>query len=104
MIEALHNPRGSILPVFAKPGARQDAVLGPLGRVLRVAVRAAPEGGKANQAIVAVLADALGVHRSRVVQLSGRTSPRKRFLIEGVPPDELLARLRLTPATTGPAG
>ena len=45
---------------------------------------AAPEKGKANAAIVAVLSDSLGVAKSQIELISGETSQQKRFLIVGV--------------------
>jgi uncharacterized protein YggU (UPF0235/DUF167 family) len=56
---------------------------------LRVAVSAAPEKGKANAAVAAVLAEALGCKASQVELLSGETARAKRFLVSGVPPDDL---------------
>jgi uncharacterized protein len=87
------HERGTILTVRAQPGARKNAVLGERGGSLRVAVSAAPERGKANAAIQDVLADAIGCKASQVGLLSGETSRTKRFLISGVPPDELQRRL-----------
>ena len=49
----------------------------------RIKVAAAPEKGKANNALCAFLADHFGVPRSRVSILSGETSHIKRVRIEG---------------------
>ena len=80
-VEIVQTDRGVIVPVRAQPGARRNGILGVRDRMLRVAVTAAPEKGKANRAIVAVLSDALGVPKSRIELIDGETSPRKRFLI-----------------------
>ena len=93
MIALTPHDRGTVLPVKAQPGARKDAVLGERAEALRVAVSAAPERGKANEAIGRILADALRVRSSGIRLLSGETSRDKRFLIEDVTPDELRARL-----------
>ena len=61
---------GSILPVVAQPGARRNAVLGERAGALRVAVTAPPDKGKANAAILALLAEVLGC--------KPRGSPRSR--------------------------
>jgi uncharacterized protein len=87
------HERGSILPVRAQPGARKNALLGERAGALRVAVTAAPERGKANEALAEVLAEALGLRPSQVALLSGETSREKRFLIVGLGPEELLARI-----------
>lgn len=60
-----------------KPGARENAVSGVKADELHVRVRAAPEKGKANEAVVRLLADALGVPKSRVGVKTGAGSPRK---------------------------
>ena len=52
--------------------------------MLRIAVTAAPEKGKANKAIAQLLAKTLGIAKSRVVLQSGETSRKKTFLIVGV--------------------
>jgi uncharacterized protein len=51
---------------------------------LKVAVHAAPEKGKANAAIIEVLAEKLGLKRSQIHLISGETTPKKTVLIEGV--------------------
>jgi uncharacterized protein (TIGR00251 family) len=93
VIALTSDARGTVLPVKAQPGARREGVLGERAGALRVAVSAAPERGKANAAIVAVLADALRVKRSEIALLSGETSRDKRFLVEGLAPDDVMARL-----------
>jgi uncharacterized protein YggU (UPF0235/DUF167 family) len=59
---------------------------------LVVRVRAAPLDGKANQAVVAVVAAALGVARSAVTLLSGQAARRKRLRIQGEP-DRIVSAL-----------
>ena len=93
MIAVEPHARGSILPVRARPGAKVDAVLDEHGGALRVAVTAAPEQGKANAAIVAVLAEALGCKPSQIALLSGPKARAKRFLVVGLSPEELRARI-----------
>ena len=93
MIALTAHERGTVLPVKAQAGARKNAILGERAGAVRVAVSAAPERGKANEAIQAVLARAIGCKLSQVGLISGETSREKRFLIVGVTPDELRARL-----------
>ena len=68
----------------AHPGSRRNAILGVREGALRVAVTAAPEKGKANQAIAALLGKTLGIPKSAIELVSGDTSQHKRFVIEGV--------------------
>ena len=83
------DPRGVVLPVRAQTGARRNGVVGLRDGMLRIAVTAAPEKGKANKAIIDVLSKALDVPKSAIVLLSGESSPRKRFLILGRNIEEL---------------
>ena len=70
--------------MLAHPGAKRNAILGERAGALRVAVTAAPERGKANEAIQTLLAESLGLKPSRISLISGATSRRKRFLLEGI--------------------
>jgi len=59
------------------PGSSRDAVIGRLGDSLKVKVSAPPEGGKANKALVKVLAKWLGISPELVVIKSGFQSQKK---------------------------
>jgi uncharacterized protein (TIGR00251 family) len=87
------HPDGVVLPVLAHPGSKRNAVLGERAGALRVAVTAPPEKGKANAAVQAVLAEALGLKPAQLALLSGAGSRPKRFLIAGINPEELARRL-----------
>jgi len=93
VIQLEPHSRGVVLPVRAQPRARRDAIIGKHGGQLRIAVTEPPEKGKANQSIIEVLCEQLGLKKSQVVLLSGETSRAKRFLVAGLKSDELLARL-----------
>lgn len=92
-LNLMAHAQGTILPVRAQPGARKNAIVGTHAGALRVSVSAPPEKGKANAAIQALLADAIGCKAAQVALLSGETARQKRFLIEGLTPDELRQRL-----------
>ncbi len=85
---------GAAFYVKAHAGARRDAVGGAHDGMLKVEVTTAPEKGKANKAIVKLLAKTLGLGAGSVTLLSGETNARKRFGVEGVTPEALRARLR----------
>lgn len=87
------HPDGATLTVRAQPGARTAGVLGVQAGALKVAVTAPPQDGRANAALVEVLADWLGVRRSRVELLTGQTSRNKVFLIHGVTAEWLTERV-----------
>ncbi len=78
------TPNGVEMTVKVVPGASRDRVAGVLGDALKVAVSAPPEKGKANQAVIEILAKALGVKRNAIQIVAGHTQPRKTVLIVGV--------------------
>lgn len=89
---------GIRIRVAAHPGARRDAVEGLRaeadgGVALRVAVRAAPEGGKANEAVIRLLAREWGIPRRSLRLVSGAGDRRKSFHLSGEP-KALLAHLQ----------
>ena len=82
------------LAVKVTPKASRNALLGWHGEALKIAVTAAPERGKANAAVQALLADALGLPKSAVSLLRGDTQSQKLFEISGLSDAEIAARLR----------
>ena len=87
-------PDGASFLVKAHAGSRREGLGGVHDGMLRVDVSVAPEKGKANKAILKVLAKAIGVPPSQLVLLSGDTSPRKRFGVRGMDSATLAAILR----------
>lgn len=75
---------GVQINVKAVPGASRSRIVGWLGDHLKVAVAAPPEGGKANKAICALLAEVLGVKAQDVQVVAGGSSPRKRVFVAGM--------------------
>jgi hypothetical protein len=77
------------------PGARESAVVGRHGEGWKVRVSAAPERGRANDALVELLSETLAVARSDVHVVSGLSRRDKIVELSGIAPDEtdrLLAR------------
>ena len=74
-IRALADPQGR-LALRVTPGARTESIEISVGRLL-VKVRAKPQDGAANQAVLALLASALGVATSRLQMLRGATGREK---------------------------
>lgn len=85
---------GVIIRVRAQPCAHRKGVTGVRDGELCVAVTAPPDRGRANDAIVKVLAKVIGAPRSRVKILSGETNRHKRLMVEGVAVEEVVAALR----------
>lgn len=78
------HPNGVVIKVKARPGARRNAFAGLHDGALRVDVTAAPEKGKANEAIIALLAKHFQLSKSRIELLSSSANPQKKFLLAGV--------------------
>ena len=75
------------------PGSSRDRVAGRYGDGVKVQVRAPPEGGRANEAVVRVIAETLGLKPQQVRIIKGHTQPRKLVEIDGVEPGDILSRL-----------
>jgi uncharacterized protein (TIGR00251 family) len=65
------------LRLRVSPRAKRNAILGLRGDTLKVSVTAVPERGKANDAVVALLAEALDVAPSSIELVSGASSKDK---------------------------
>ena len=72
---------GTLIEVRVTPRASRNAVLLDDGAI-RVTVTTVPEDGKANAAVIKLLAKALGVAKSRLVLVRGATSRDKLFRID----------------------
>jgi len=93
MIELSNHSDGVILPVRAQPGASKNGVRGEQNGMLKVSVTQIAERGKANKAIIEVLAKSLDLRRSQIELISGELQPQKRFLIRGILADDLAQRI-----------
>jgi len=81
------------LTVKVIPGASQDQVVGWLGAALKVRVRAQPEKGKANTAVVALLADFLSTPAGNIDVCYGQTSRNKVIEIRGISDAEIRKKI-----------
>jgi uncharacterized protein len=80
LISALNETaRGVFLTVKATPKAAHTQIAGIRGGAVMVKVTDAPEKGKANLAVAALLAKAIGVPRSAFELVSGETNRNKVF-------------------------
>lgn len=84
--------------VRAQPGAKRSGVVGTWNEHLKVAVRAPAEDGRANEELLGVLADALGLRASALAVLRGAKARQKEVL---VPLAESIVRERLLRALEG---
>jgi uncharacterized protein (TIGR00251 family) len=81
------------------PGTTHPGVVGRLGDAWKVRVTAPPEAGRANEAVLTLLADALGVGRRDLSLVSGRTSRDKIVTLSGL--TDAAADARLAAAARG---
>jgi hypothetical protein len=63
------------------------------GEVIRVHVSAPPEKGKANKELIRFIAKRLGIPKTTVVLLSGKTSRRKRIQVNGIGKEQVMRTL-----------
>lgn len=82
------SPAGLSLFVRVTPNAGRDAIEGVEQRddgtaVLRLRVKAVPDKGKANAAVIALLTKTLGVPKSAITLVSGDTARQKTLTIMG---------------------
>ena len=81
------------LKLRVSPGAGRAAVVGRHGDAWRVRVTEPPERGKANDAVVRLLAETLAVPRSAVTLVSGHGGREKIVELAGVGPGLVARRL-----------
>jgi uncharacterized protein (TIGR00251 family) len=79
--------------VKAVPGSSRTRIVGLLGDHLKVQIAAAPQDGKANEALCRLLAEALGVPLRQVVVIEGASRPRKIVGVTGLAPGVVAERL-----------
>jgi uncharacterized protein (TIGR00251 family) len=92
---------GVTLAVRAQPGAKKTAVVGVYGEgasaQLKIAVQAPAIEGRANEALIAFLAETFSIARNAVELLSGELSRSKVLLLRGVTSTQIqtiLAKLK----------
>lgn len=92
---SLVEPRrdGAILRIHVQPGASAEGLVGFHGGSLKAKVRAPATSGKANEALLRLLARELGMAPARLRLVSGATSRDKRVHFAGVMAEELRRRI-----------
>ena len=75
------------------PGSSKNQIIGKEGDVFKVKVTPPPVDGKANKALIALLAKRLGLPKRDIKIVSGKSSRLKTIRISGLPQKEILALL-----------
>ncbi len=84
---------GVLMPVKVVPGASRSRVVGILDGALKVAVAAPPEKGKANKALIKILAETFELPKNRVSIEQGQSSHHKIVLLHGADAGQVRALL-----------
>jgi uncharacterized protein len=84
---------GCTLSVRVHPGARKNGVTGVHADALKIALTTPPVDGKANEALIAFLAETLHLPQARVRLVAGATIRAKTVRITGKSAAEVAAAL-----------
>ncbi|HEY9125483.1 MAG TPA: DUF167 domain-containing protein [Acidobacteriaceae bacterium] len=86
------HAQGCTLSVRIQPGAKRSAIVGIYGEgeqaALKIAIQAPPIEGRANEALIAFLAQLCSLPKSHMEILSGQSSRSKLVLLRGLTPDK----------------
>ena len=93
MIKIEKTADAVLLPVHVAPGASRARILGEHDGRLKVAVSAAPQRGKANQAVLKLLVKALKLKKAQLSIVGPTTSHRKTVQVQGLTAKQLTAKL-----------
>ena len=75
------------------PGARKNAITGIHDSALKISLTTPPIDGRANEALIAFLADQLRIPRSRIALITGQPAASKTLRITGKSAAEVQAAL-----------
>jgi uncharacterized protein (TIGR00251 family) len=81
------------MAVRVHPGAKRNAITGTHDGALKVSLTVPPTDGRANEALIAFIAETLGVPRSRISLISGVVNRSKTLRIIGLNAAEVEARI-----------
>jgi len=99
MIEISRKGDACTFGVSVKTSSRNSRIVGEEGGVLKVEVTVPPVEGKANDAVVKLIARSLDVAPSRVSIVAGHKSKKKRIAISGIDTEPILRLADREPST-----
>lgn len=88
LLDIVTTKSGIILSVRTQPHSSKNRIIGEYGGRLKLAVTAVAEKGKANKAVIELLAETFHINESSIHIISGESSRDKRLMIEGLTPDK----------------
>lgn len=77
------------ISVKVVPSSSKDIIVGWLGGVLKIKVKAPPEKGKANAAVIELLATQLSIDKDLIKVVKGHRSPSKILSLSGLDDGQL---------------
>lgn len=87
------SPNGCTFSVRVHPGAKRNAITGTHDNALKISLTSPPTNGRANQALIAFLAERLNIPRASIELISGHTSRTKTLRLTGITTAEAESRL-----------
>jgi uncharacterized protein (TIGR00251 family) len=87
------NPQITCIAVKVTAGAANSAISGWHDQHLRIRLSTVPERGKANAALIAMLAKSLELPRSAITIVKGQHNARKTIAVEGLSQADIMARI-----------
>jgi uncharacterized protein (TIGR00251 family) len=90
MLEISQKGEACTFGVSVKTSAKNSRVVGEENGVLKIEVAAPPVEGKANDAVVKLIAKSLGVAPTRVSIVAGQKSKKKRITVSGIDREDVL--------------
>ena len=94
MIQITESGEHLLFSVKVQPKASADRIVGEHAGMLKVSVTAAPQKGKANAAVIALLSKEIGLPKSRIEIVHGVTSRTKTLRIRGTTKEALSTLLK----------
>lgn len=87
---------GVVLALRVRPCSTRQGI-GPVeGDTVTVRLNAPPVEGKANKALVSLLAESLDIAKSRIEIVSGARGRNKVVSVEGLSPADVMSRLKVS--------
>ena len=94
------HPISTRLRLRVAPGAAQSEIVGRHGEAWKVRVAEPPENGRANEAVLRLLAETVEAPRASVALVSGHGGRDKIVMVEGVAAAQVERRLASAATST----
>lgn len=78
------DAQNAVISLHIQPGAKKTEIVGEHGTALKIRLAAPPVDGKANEALIAYLAEVLNIPKKRLELLTGSSSRSKRVQVLGL--------------------